>query len=102
MLAQVGTPSERRVCVGRERELVELSSALAAARRGRGSLCLLVGERGIGKTTLAEQLCEAAGEQGIQVVRGPCRDARGAPAYWPWIQVLRALARERPQDERPQ
>jgi AAA ATPase-like protein len=97
----VGTPSERRVFVGRERELVELSAALAAARHGRGSLCLLVGERGIGKTTLAEQLCGAACEQGVQVARGPCGDPGGAPAYWPWIQVLRALARERPQGERP-
>ncbi|HEY0343226.1 MAG TPA: AAA family ATPase [Solirubrobacteraceae bacterium] len=97
----MGTPSDRRVFVGRERELAELSSALAAARHGRGSLCLLVGERGIGKTTLAEQLCAAAREQGIQVAHGPCRDAGGAPAYWPWIQLLRALTRERPERERP-
>ena len=95
------TPSERRVFVGRERELVELSTALSAARDGRGSLCLLVGERGAGKTTLAEQLCEEAREQGIPVARGRCRDAAGAPAYCPWIQVLRALARERPPDQRP-
>jgi hypothetical protein len=93
--------SERRVFVGRERELAELSAALAAALHGHGSLCLLVGERGVGKTTLAEQLCEGARAHGIQVARGPSRDAGGAPAYWPWIQVLRALARKRPRSERP-
>ena len=80
--------------MGRERELGELSAALAAAVSGRGSLCLIAGERGAGKTMLAEQLCARAREQGVPVARGPCWESGGAPAYWPWIQVLRALARE--------
>jgi tetratricopeptide (TPR) repeat protein len=101
MLAHVPEPSERPVFVGREHELAQLSAALAAARRGRGSLCLLVGERGVGKTTLADRLCEAAREQGIHVAYGAARDAGGAPAYWPWIQVLRALARERQDCQQP-
>jgi hypothetical protein len=101
MLARVRGTSQRPVFVGRERELAELSTGLAAARRGRGSLWLIVGERGVGKTTLTEQLCEAAGKQGIPVARGPCRDAGGAPAYWPWIQVLRALAGAHPNADWP-
>jgi predicted ATPase len=45
-----------RLFVGRERELEELSSGLADARAGRGRLFLLVGEAGIGKTRLADEL----------------------------------------------
>jgi tetratricopeptide (TPR) repeat protein len=101
MLALVPEPSERPVFVGREHELAQLSAALAAAQRGRGSLCLLVGERGVGKTTLADRLCEVAREQGILVAHGAGRDAAGAPAYWPWIQVLRTFARQRPEGEQP-
>jgi tetratricopeptide (TPR) repeat protein len=99
MLACVLEPSERPVFVGREHELTQLSAALSAARRGHGSLCLIVGERGVGKTTLADRLCKSAREQGIHVATGYGRDAGGAPAYWPWIQVLRALARARPDGE---
>jgi eukaryotic-like serine/threonine-protein kinase len=101
MLAGVRGTFQRPVFVGRERELAALSTGLAAARRGRGSLWLIVGERGVGKTTLAEQLCEAAGKQAVPVARGPSRDAGGAPAYWPWIQILRALAGAHPNADWP-
>jgi predicted ATPase len=43
--------------IGRERELVRLRAALAAALAGTGRLALIGGEAGIGKTTLAEALC---------------------------------------------
>ena len=43
--------------VGREREQTTLRAALAAALSGRGSLALIGGEAGIGKTTIAEALC---------------------------------------------
>ena len=39
---------------GRERELVELHAALRSAESGKGTLVLLVGEPGIGKTRLAQ------------------------------------------------
>ncbi len=93
MLDAVTARSDRPVFVGRERELAVLLAALDAARDGHGSLCLLVGEPGVGKTSLAERLCDEAAERGALVARGPCWDAGGAPAYWPWIQVLRALVR---------
>ncbi len=94
--------SDRAVFIGRERELAALLDALAAAEAGHGALHLLVGEAGIGKTSLADRLGDEAAARGALVLRGPCWDAGGAPAFWPWIQVLRALVRSgRPLGARP-
>ena len=47
--------------IGREVESARLVNALAAARAGTGSAFVLVGEPGIGKTTLLRDLVEQAG-----------------------------------------
>ena len=80
--------------VGRERELAALDSALKEAIGGRGRVCLIAGEPGIGKTRLAESLATIAGEHGANVVWGRCWEGDGAPAFWPWVQVLRACIRQ--------
>lgn len=81
------------VFVGRERELFELGTALDEAESGRGALFLLVGEPGIGKSRLADELAARARGRGFLVLWGRCWEAGGAPAYWPWIQALRAHVR---------
>jgi tetratricopeptide (TPR) repeat protein len=81
-----------RPFVGRERELSELRSGLADATSGRGRLSglfLISGEPGIGKTRLADELAREAASRGMCVVWGRCWEGGGAPAYWPWIQVIR-------------
>jgi len=85
----------RSVFVGRERELAELAGALEDALRGRGRLVLLAGEPGIGKSRLADELMGQARARGARVLVGRCWEAGGAPAYWPWVQSLRAYVRER-------
>jgi hypothetical protein len=55
-------------------------------------LVLLRGEAGIGKTTLLEQFGSLATSAALPVHWGRAPSARGAPAFWPWIQVLRSLA----------
>jgi eukaryotic-like serine/threonine-protein kinase len=82
------------VFVGRERELERLREAADAALGGRGSLQLLVGEPGIGKTRAAEELATYANVSGARVYWGRCREDEGAPAYWPWVQAIRAYARD--------
>lgn len=77
--------------VGRDREIGELDALLASARDGRGGLALLVGEPGIGKTRLADAFATAAAGAGARVAWGRAWEAGGAPAYWPWIEVLREV-----------
>jgi len=78
-----------RPFVGRARELEELVAALEDAAACNGSLLLLTGEAGIGKTRLMQVFGALAGERGWQVLVGRCWEEGGAPAYWPWIQVVR-------------
>jgi len=82
------------VFVGREREVEQMRESVEAALGGSGSLQLLVGEPGIGKTRTAEELATYARLRGARVQWGRCREDEGAPAYWPWVQVLRDLVRE--------
>ncbi len=83
-------PSETPLFVGREGAMRRLHRALDEALRSRGSLLLLVGEPGIGKTRTAEQLAAAARERAARVLVGRCYEGEGAPAYWPWVQLLRS------------
>ena len=84
-------PSE--VLVGRARELTAIATAMTAARRGTARVVHLVGEPGIGKTTLAERAAALASEQGWVAAWGRAWDAGAAPPYWLWQQVLGSLAR---------
>ena len=86
----------RGTFVGRQRDLDELGERLAAAAAGRGSLLLVAGEPGIGKTRLADELARGAARSlGAGVLWGTCWEGEGAPAFWPWIQALRAHAARR-------
>jgi len=78
--------------VGRGEILGDLDSALRAASQGRGGLVFLSGEPGIGKTRAVEQFAILAREQGAVAHLGRCPEAEGAPAFWPWVQLLRAHA----------
>lgn len=71
----------------------QLLQALEATGAGRGQLCLLVGEPGIGKTRLADETAAVAHGRGIPVLWGRCWEAGGAPAYFPWLEPLAELAR---------
>ena len=58
--------------VNREREIGELVSALDDALAGHGRLVMLVGEPGIGKTRIAQELAAIAESNGAQVFWGRC------------------------------
>jgi chloramphenicol 3-O-phosphotransferase len=71
--------------IGRETERSRLEAAAIEAGEGRGSLLLLAGEAGIGKTVLARTVLRASG---LAVLEGAALQD-GAPAYWPLTNALR-------------
>jgi len=83
-----------RVFVGRERELSELLTGFADAAAGNGRLFMIVGEPGIGKTRLALEVAGHAAARGGRILWGRCWEGGGAPAYWPWVQAIRAYVRQ--------
>src|SRR5215211_2145968 len=92
--AQPAAPRPSTPFVGREGELAQLEAGLDDAFAGGGRLFLIAGEPGIGKSRLAEELITRARARGARVLVGRCWEAGGAPAYWPWVQSLRAHVRE--------
>jgi hypothetical protein len=79
--------------VGRSDERAALSAGLERAQSGRGSLFLIGGEPGIGKSRLADEFAQQARALGASVLWGKGWEGAGAPPYWPWIQALRAHLR---------
>lgn len=85
--------------VGRAVQLAVLRGALDHVTDGRGRLVLVAGEPGIGKTRLLQELAIDAETRGIDVLWGRCHDVDSVPAFWPWVQALRALAGSRRREE---
>jgi len=82
----------RTALVGRERELAALSDCLEDALFGQPRLVVCRGEPGIGKTRLAQEVCNSAADKDVVAVWGRADDSAGAPPYWPWRQMLRGMS----------
>jgi ATP/maltotriose-dependent transcriptional regulator MalT len=78
--------------VGRDKELALLLAALDEARGDAGSIVMIRGDPGIGKSRLAQAFAEHARAAGARVVSGHCHETLGSPPFWPWLQILRELA----------
>ena len=77
--------------VGRDVELRQAIAALDESRTGT-RVVLVEGEPGIGKTRLVEELAAQAAARGTEVHWGRAFEGGVAPALWPWLPPLRALA----------
>ncbi|MGF1503938.1 MAG: serine/threonine-protein kinase PknK, partial [Anaerolineae bacterium] len=84
--------------VGRESELETLMAALEEAAKGHGSLWLIGGESGIGKSRLMEELRAQALVSGALVVRGQGAAESAAPFHI-WEEPLRRLVLGAPVDD---
>ncbi|HEV8573253.1 MAG TPA: adenylate/guanylate cyclase domain-containing protein [Dehalococcoidia bacterium] len=85
--------------VGREREIQALLAALASAARGEGRLVQLVGEPGLGKSRLVQELRDASG--GHIFLSTACEQYESSTPYFAFRALLRGLL-EIPSDLGPE
>lgn len=93
-------PIYRRVFVGREKEIKTLQAAFNRAISGEGSVVMVVGEPGIGKTSLCEQTATYVGMRGGLALVGHCYEKGSLSLpYLPFIEALRSYVLTRDDDE---
>jgi diguanylate cyclase (GGDEF)-like protein/putative nucleotidyltransferase with HDIG domain len=77
--------------VGRTREIRTLLRELEAACAGQPRLVSVVGEAGIGKTSLVRQLVPEVRLRGGVMVSGRCLSSDVKPPYGPWAEIVQAI-----------
>jgi class 3 adenylate cyclase/tetratricopeptide (TPR) repeat protein len=87
------------VFIGREAEMERLRAGVDAVLGGQGRLVMLVGEPGIGKTRLSEEIGVYARLRGLQVLRGNCHETEAGLPYLPFVEALRDYVLGKPEDE---
>jgi len=80
-------PIGNRTFLGRKQELEIMLAAAERAAGGHGNLLLVGGEPGIGKTSLLERFGRTV--LGMEILWGRCWEGGGAPAFWPWLEIVR-------------
>ena len=84
-------PVYRRTFVGRDAELKQLHDAFDEAVAGHGSLAMVVGEPGIGKTSLCEQLAAHVAERGGKTLVGHCYEEGSLSLpYLAFVEAVRS------------
>jgi len=96
MMAAPEPGLEERPLVGRTSALTALTQAFEGLAIGRGALCLLCGEPGVGKSRMLTQLGATLAARGVTTVAVAVPDDDRAPPLWPWLEVSRRLLRVHP------
>lgn len=89
---------DRTEFVGRDEERSDLKDRLDAALAGSGSLVMIGGEPGIGKTRLAEEIGADARSRGALALIGRCQDVDSPLPYAPWVEMTNTIARIAPKE----
>ncbi len=80
------------IMVGREKDLAQLQDWYSQVLQGQRRVVFIVGEAGIGKTTLVRAFLNSIAQQGtVRVAHGQCVEQYGAGE--PYMPVLEALSR---------
>src|SRR5258708_6124773 len=86
--------AERTAFVGRETERGAIGALIDRARGGRGSLIMLGGGPGVGKSRLAMEMAEYASSIGFRSAAGHCYERDEPFPYLPFAEILESnLAR---------
>lgn len=85
-----GTEGSSPVLIGRRTELARLRQAVAEAARGHGRTVVIIGEGGVGKSRLVEELIVLGPGQEARILIGRCHEAEQILPFRPWTDALRA------------
>ena len=88
---KISTPAVLAGLVGRERELRILVERLERAIGGEGSLVLVQGEAGIGKTRIVSEIGRVGEEYGARYLVGRCLFREGGLPYHPFVEAAERL-----------
>ena len=91
------TPTDMPL-IGRIQEFETLKRLLSQTIAGNGSMVMIGGEPGIGKSYLARALSREARRRGALSVIGHCHEMEGAPAYAPFVEMLEYIRRMAPRE----
>src|SRR5262245_35634093 len=90
--APVGTAgviSAETPLIGRAAEAARLRRALHETWQGSGSALALIGDAGVGKSRLADEIAAAAIAEGGRLLIGNCHETEQVLPFAPWINALR-------------
>jgi class 3 adenylate cyclase len=79
---------KRTPFVGRATQLERLSATLDEACNGNGSVAMLVGEPGIGKSRMIEEFTDLALQRGAVTLIGACYDGEWQAPYGPFAEAI--------------
>jgi len=91
--------SQQSALVGREAESAVLRRHLNQVRRGEGSVVLIGGTAGVGKTRIARELGVEAAQAGIPTLVGHCYDREDPVPFVPFVEILEAALERAPNHE---
>ncbi len=84
--------------VGRESQLVLLKERVSDLGKGKGSVVTLVGEAGLGKSTLIAALKKSNKGKQFTWLRGDSLSYTRSISYYPWRQVIRQAVNAQEED----
>jgi predicted ATPase len=78
--------------IGRDREIAAIRRVLTRTREGNGSVALIVGEAGVGKSRLLRATAEEARASGFFVLQGASFEGDRSIPYAPLLDLVRLFA----------
>ena len=80
--------AERTAFVGRESEVSAIRAVIDRALSGHGSIVMLGGGPGVGKTRLAMEMSEYASRVGFRCVAGHCYERDEPVPFLPFVEII--------------